>query len=72
MCEMTLADVRNWLIEHRLTHTEWADWFENSPNDPRANNGMGDATFHRNVEKRYSSMIATIEASLKVENLISR
>lgn len=50
----------SWLQEHRATHTDWAEWFEEHPDDPRCTSDLGDAAFHRQVEARYNEMIAAV------------
>lgn len=52
-----------WLREHQATHTDWADWFEKHPDDPRCTPDLGDAAFHRQVEARYDEMIAVVRAA---------
>jgi hypothetical protein len=61
---VTLETVIDQLKHHRETHTEWADWFEKHPDDPRAVKEFGDATFHRHVERQYTKMIEFLSRPL--------
>ena len=57
----TIEEIIACLKKHQFTHTDWASWFEQHPDDPRIAS-VGDAKFHRSVEHRYSRMIAGLEA----------
>ena len=59
--EMSLDAVIAQLKYQRETHTDWADWFEKHPEDPRAVQQFGDAAFHRRVESNYTRMIDFLE-----------
>lgn len=58
-----LSDVKRWLDYHRNTHLQWASWFEKHPNDPRAEQGVGNAAHHRECERRYTAMITCVETA---------
>lgn len=55
------------LIAHQWTHTDWATWFEIHPDDPRIA-AVGTAEFHRDVEARYSRMIAGVRILSRAAN----
>lgn len=57
----TAEQIVEWLKHHRATHADWASWFEAHPDDPRAK-VIGDAKFHRDVERRYDSLIAGVRS----------
>ena len=55
----TANDIITHLEFHRMTHIDWASWFESHPNDPRISS-VGSAEFHRAVACRYDRMIAGV------------
>jgi hypothetical protein len=57
---MSVEDIVGQLIKHRTTHVDWAEWLENNPNDPIVEK-MGDAAFHRKMERHYDKMIASVK-----------
>lgn len=56
---MTVDELLDRLRTHQQTHTDWAVWFEKHPDDERYKS-VGDAGFHRMVERSYSEMLETI------------
>ncbi len=56
----TVEDVISQLEYHRETHSQWAEHFEKCPSvDPGE---LGDDSFHRHVEGRYTQMIEIISS----------
>ncbi len=43
----------------RGTHIDWAEWFEENPNDERMAS-LGDAEFHRKCEAEYNERISAV------------
>lgn len=61
---MEKAEIIVFLRDCQQTHREWAEYFENDPEEEAAMCGSGewdDAVTHRKIEKRYEDVIEYIQ-----------